>query len=94
MQIKFTYYKPQALIPLIGFLWAVSSWTLSKLWGYGLLEGIGPTAVVIFFLAFYDKFLWKLPLLKQINNIPNLNGTYEGEISYHYNVKIKLKLVR
>jgi hypothetical protein len=85
MQIKFTYYKPQALIPVIGLLWAVSSWGLSSLWGYGFLQGIGPTAIVMGLLTLYDKYLWKLPVLKLINTIPDLNGIYEGEIAYHYN---------
>lgn len=85
MQIKFTNYKPQALIPTIGLLWAVSSWGLSKLWGYGFLQGIGPTALVMGFLTFYDKYLWKLPVLELINTIPDLNGIYAGEIAYHYN---------
>ncbi len=85
MQIKFTYHKPQALIPVIGLLWAVSSWGLSKLWGYGLLQGIGPTAIVMAFLTIYDKWLWKAPILNLINTIPDLNGTYEGKVEYHYN---------
>jgi len=85
MQIKFTYYKPQALIPVIGLLWAISSWGLSKVWGYGFLQGIGPTAIVMGFLTIYDKYLWKLPVFDPINTIPDLNGVYEGEIAYHYN---------
>lgn len=85
MNIRFTYYKPQALIPVIGLLWAISSWGLAKLWGYGFLQGIGPTVIVMCFLTLYDKCLWKLPILNLINTIPNLNGVYNGEIAYHYN---------
>jgi hypothetical protein len=85
MQIKFTNYKPQALIPVIGLLWAFSSWMLSKLWGYGFLQGIGPTAIVMGFLTLYDKWLWKLPVLQLINTVPDLNGVYEGVIAYNYN---------
>ena len=85
MNIKLTYYKPQVLIPIIGFLWAVSSWGLSKLWGYGFLQGIGPTAIVMGFLTIYDRRLWKFPVLNLINMIPDLNGTYDGNIQYHYN---------
>ncbi len=85
MQIKFTYYKPHALIPAIGLLWALSSWALSMVWGYGFLQGLGPTAIVMGFLKLYDKWLWKCPVLKLINTIPNLNGIYEGEIEYNYN---------
>ena len=85
MQIKFTYYKPQALIPVIGILWAISSCTLSKLWGYGLLQGFGPTAIVMLFLLLYDRWLWKLPVLKLINTIPDLNGKYQGEIEFYWN---------
>lgn len=84
MEIKFTYYKPQILIPVIGLLWAGSSWGLSNVWGYGFLQGIGPTAIVMFFLAIYDKWLWKFPALNQMNSIPDLTGFYEGEISFHW----------
>ncbi len=84
MQIKFTYCKPQALIPIIGLLWTASSWMLSKFWGYGFLQGIGPTAIVLGFLALYDKWFWKVPILSFINTIPDLNGKYEGTIGYHW----------
>ena len=85
MQIKFTNYKPQALVPVIGLLWTISSWALAKLWGYGFLQGIGPTAIVMGFLTFYDKYFWKLPVLNLLTTLPDLNGDYEGEIGYHYN---------
>ena len=91
MQIKLTYYKPQTLIPVIGLLWALSSWALSKFWGYGFLQGTGPTAIVIFFLTVYDKWLWKYPLFNLMNTIPNLNGMYEGKISFHWNGQAESK---
>lgn len=85
MQIKFTNYRPQVLIPIIGLFWTVLSWALSKLWGYGFLQGIGPTAIVMLFLMAYDKWFWKLPLLNLMNTIPDLNDNYVGEISFHWN---------
>lgn len=91
MQLKLTYYKPQRLVPVIGLLWAFSSWGLSKLWGYGFFQGIGPTAIVLGFLTLYDKYLWKLPILNMINIIPDLNGVYKGEIAYHYNGQDEIK---
>ena len=84
MKINFTYYKPDILIPVIGLLWTASSWSLSKLWGYGFLQGIGPTAIVVVILTIYDKWLWKFPLLNLINSIPDLNGKYNGEIAFHW----------
>ncbi|WP_135604192.1 hypothetical protein [Methanococcoides sp. NM1] len=85
MQINFTNYKPRLLVSAIGILWAFSSWALSSIWGYGFLQGIGPSAIVIGILALYDKHLWKLPVMNWMNTTPNLNGTYEGKIIYHYN---------
>jgi len=85
MQINFSYYKPQALITSIIVLGSVSSWGLSKLCDYNFLQGIGPTTIVMGFLYVYDKYLWKLPVFKMINTVPNLNGVYEGEIEYYYN---------
>lgn len=83
--IKFTYYKPEILISVVGILWAFSSWILSQFWGYGLLEGTGPAAIVLCFLWCYDKWLWKLPVFKWMNSIPNISGRYRGEITYHWN---------
>ena len=94
MQIKFTYYKPEALVTTIGLLWPVLSWTLSKLWGYGFLQGIGPSVIVMGLLTLYDKYLWKLPVLNLLNNVPNLNGIYEGKIAYHYNEQDNTKSCR
>ena len=37
------------------------------------------------FLTIYDKWLWKYPVLNLINTIPDLNGTYGGEIEYNFN---------
>ncbi|MCK5580475.1 MAG: hypothetical protein KAJ18_04300 [Candidatus Omnitrophica bacterium] len=91
MQIKFTYYKPQVLIPGIGLLWAFSSWILAKFWGYGFLQGIGPTAIVMCFLSIYDKILWKYPVLNLMTTIPNLNGHYEGNISFYWNEENRTK---
>ena len=94
MQIKFTYYKPKALITTIGLLWPILSWALSKLWGYGFLQGIGPSVIVMGLLTLYDKYLWKLPVLNLLNNVPNLNGIYEGKIAYHYNEQDNTKSCR
>lgn len=85
MQINFANYKPGLLVTTIGMLWAVSSWALSNLWGYGLLQGIGPSVIVMGTLVLYDKYLWKLPVMNWMNTIPNLNGIYEGNIFYHHN---------
>ena len=91
MQIKFTYYRPQILIPVIGLLWAFSSWILANLWGYGFLQGIGPTAIVMCFLSIYDKLLWKYPVFNLMTTIPNLNGYYEGNISFYWDGENRTK---
>lgn len=87
MQIKLNYYKPKSLITVVGLCWTLSSWALSNLWGYGLLQGTGPSAIVISFIIIYDKWLWKLPIMKYMNNMPNLNGKYEGKISTNWDGK-------
>ena len=92
MQLKFTYYKPEIAIPIIGFLWTASSWCLAKIWGYGFLQGIGPTTIVMLFLVLYDMWLWKLPVLNWMIKVPNLNGDYEGKISYFWDGQAGEKL--
>lgn len=85
MQIKLAYYKPQILFSALASLWAISSWALAKLWGYGLLQGTGPIVVIMFFLTLYDRWLWKWPILKLMNTVSDLNGNYEGEIDFYWN---------
>ena len=57
---------------------------LSFVWQYGLLQGIPPTLLVATLLGFYDKWLWKFPVLNLLVRIPNLNGEYEGTVEYHW----------
>ena len=90
-KLIFAYYKPQLLVPIIGLLWSVSSWGLSMIWGYGILQGTGPSAIVMLFLAVYEKWLWKFPILKFGNTMPNLNGKYSGKLSFHWNDTNKTK---
>ena len=85
MHINLRNYKVSLIVPLIGGLWSLSSWALSDLWGYGFFQGIGPSVIVMSFLGFYDQVLWKLPLFNLLNTIPDLNGRYEGRISFNYN---------
>lgn len=85
MQIKLTYYKPQYLIPVLGLLWAGSLWLLQWGWQNNLLRGFGPTAIVMFFLVLYDKWLWKFPLFNQMISVPDLNGTFDGKITFRRN---------
>ncbi len=94
MSLSFNNYKPQISIPVIGVLWAASSWLLAKLWGYGFLQGIGPTTIIVLFLTVYEKVLWKWPVFRFLNTVPNLNGVYQGEIAYHFNGKEETKNCR
>jgi len=91
MKLTFAYYKPQFLVPIIGILWSVSSWGLSMIWGYGILQGTGPSAIVMLFFAVYEKWLWKFPILKFGNTMPNLNGEYSGNIVFHWDGANKTK---
>lgn len=91
MKLTFAYYKPQFLVPIIGLLWSVSSWGLSMIWGYGILQGTGPSAIIMLFLAVYEKWLWKFPILKLGNTMPNLNGKYSGNIAFHWDGANKTK---
>lgn len=84
VQIRFTYYKSEILVPVVGILWASSSWILQLFWNNNLLQGFGPTAGVMLFLVLYDRWLWKIPLLRFMNTAPDLNGMYSGWVAYCY----------
>lgn len=91
MSVCFVYYKPKVLILVVVVLEALSSLMLSFLWGYGLMQGVGSTAIVVAFFVLYDKYLWKIPVLNFINIAPDLNGTYEGDIQFTYEGKDQTK---
>jgi hypothetical protein len=81
--MNFKYYKTKPTIVVIGVLWMLASGLLSLLWGYGWLQGIGPGAIVLGLLTWYDKSLWNLPYLRWFNTIPDLNGDYAGSIRFN-----------
>jgi hypothetical protein len=85
MVLNLKYYKPCVFIPFVGVTWAISSWCLSKFWGYGLLQGLGPTAVIGILLYVYDRWLWKLPVFGLGNTMPKLYEEYSGEVEYDFN---------
>lgn len=85
MSLNFSNYKPGPTISLIGVTWTLSSWLLSKLWGYGWLQGIGPTVIVGLLLFAYDRWAWRWPGFSLLNTVPDLSGLYRGEIVYAWN---------
>ena len=85
MNLNFTNYKAGPTITLIGALWTFSSWALSNVWGYGWLQGIGPTVVVGFVLFAYDRWAWRWPIFSMLNTVPDLNGVYRGEVLFSWN---------
>ena len=91
VNINFRNYRATLLISLIGILWSLSSWVLSYLWNYGFLQGTAPTAIVLSLLYIYDQYLWKYPVFSLLVKIPNLNGKYNGTVSYHYEGKEQSK---
>lgn len=85
MILNFANYKPGPMISLIGLTWTLSSWGLSKLWGYGWLQGIGPTVIVGLVLFSYDRWAWRWRGFSLMNTVPDLNGVYRGEILFTRN---------
>lgn len=78
----FANYKPTWTISLIGVLWVGASWGLSQIWGYGLLQGIGPTAIVGGLLWAYDRWAWKWWGFSLLNKVPNIAGEYKGAVRF------------
>lgn len=51
---------------------------ISKIW-----SDIGTTSAIVALLTFvFNRWLWKIPFLGKWLNTPNLNGEWEGEITY------------
>jgi hypothetical protein len=82
--MNFANYKTTLTIPLIGVLWVGASWGLSKIWGYGFLQGIGPTAIVGGLLWAYDKWAWKWPVFSLLRKVPDIGGVYTGKVNFRF----------
>src|SRR5688572_22889581 len=109
--MNFKHYNPSKLLILVVLLFLLESMALRLLKAYtdqlsdqwqlfiDVLGLTGSLYLVTLFLKWYDKRLWKIgPGLLKIVNVPNLNGTYEGELeSSHIDQttgqKTKLKCV-
>lgn len=85
MSINLKNYNVSTLVIIVGLCWSASSHALSFFWGYGFLQGVGPTTVVLALLFVCDKWLWRVPLLRWLLvKIPDLNGIYSGYVTHSY----------
>ncbi|MBK1791353.1 hypothetical protein [Persicirhabdus sediminis] len=84
MNINFRYYKSGPLVSLIALTWAGLALILKRYaWDNDILLGIGPSVGVGLLLWLYDNYLWNIPWLDKLNTVPDLNGTYIGNIQFN-----------
>ena len=95
--MNFNLKKETHLFFLIGLL-ALSYFTykiiiwFERLLGYEvkelvhLLHVFTVPAVFVLYIKLFDKYLWKLPIWRQLGiiNFPNVDGTYKGEFVSSY----------
>ena len=97
--INFRYYNVQALVPvIIGLLLVLDllfqgiGWVVNGLGtefhfnAPGIIMLRVPTngAIIMLFLKWYDKKLWKRKWLSWLVTVPNMNGRYKGELESSY----------
>lgn len=90
-QMTFKYYKTTTLIIVIIVLSGVIELCVGK-WINPFLAAYlpagshfrVPTTVSILglFFVLYNLYLWKLPVLKLMMDVPNMSGRYQGKVKY------------
>lgn len=91
LMINFRYYKTKLFVTTVILLGAGVGMLVSflvKLLEQDLSINITPpatTGLVLIILGLYDKYLWKIPFLDYLVDVPNLNGRYEGKMYYEFN---------
>ncbi|MCF6167087.1 hypothetical protein [Lutibacter sp.] len=92
--LNFKYYRTTPLIVIIllssiGIDFCLENWIVPYLESKGIMHMRAPGNIAIIggFLAFYDSYLWKLPIFRLLVNIPNVSGRYKGKIKYNFNEK-------
>jgi hypothetical protein len=93
MNISLFNYRVPLLTLFLIPIWIFFHVLISFLEKNALIYGITPTGLTIVALYFYDKHPWKLPIGKWLVSVPNLNGTYKGEIEHYYDGKKSQKNV-
>lgn len=89
--MNFRYYKIELLISLILLLSAGIDLGIEKLLlpymdahGITFLRAPGNAALIGSILFFYNKSLWRLPVLNLLVKVPDMNGRYKGRIQYEF----------
>lgn len=89
--LNFKYYKTTWLILIIillaiGIDFLLDEWVVPFLKSKGIefLRAPGNVTIIAMILAFYDNFLWKLPVFNLLVNIPDVSGRYEGKIKFEF----------
>ncbi|MFA4995636.1 MAG: hypothetical protein WC536_00650 [Patescibacteria group bacterium] len=57
---------------------------LYKIYSFGLFEAPTTLLILLLFFWLFNVYLWKLPLIKKLVGIPNVNGRYEGFLTSSY----------
>jgi hypothetical protein len=86
--MSFKHYRATPLIILILILATAIDWLFLKIAPYlhdHIVRAPSNAAIITLFLAAYDKWLWKFPILRLLVTVPNLNGRYRGSLSSSYN---------
>jgi hypothetical protein len=88
--MSFKHYRATPLIISIIVLATAIDWAFLQIAPYlhdHIVRAPSNTAIIALLLTVYDKWLWKLPILKWIVTVPDLNGRYRGSLSSSYNGK-------
>jgi hypothetical protein len=93
MNINLSNYKGPYLLIAISVAWLGLYSIISLFPEWNLIKAITPTATIVALLYWHNEHLWKRPIGKWLVCVPDLNGTYEGEIEHYYDGKKSQKNV-
>jgi hypothetical protein len=88
--MSFKHYRATPLIISILILATAIDWLFLKIAPYlhdHIVRAPSNAAIIALVMTVYDNWLWKLPIVKWLVTVPNLNGRYRGSLYSSYNGK-------
>lgn len=80
------FSKITVLVPIINF--AIVYCFIGKLFNVGITDGIGYAITLsLLEVLLFKKWLWKIPIIKRITGIENIQGEWTGTIYSNYDNK-------
>lgn len=93
MLVKVILIIDASIILLINLFTSKSGFTWSEFYINAFKIGI-PTTLILLILDFYNKRLWKYPVFNKLINMPNIQGSYYGQLVSSFKDSDRIPIIK